>query len=397
MTEQIDVPTVPAVPAVPDSSLEGVLDAIRDWLSTYISVTDDLDLYLLTLWAAHTHVAMETYSTPRLIIDSSMPGSGKTTVLEHLQRFCLAPVQAASISSPALLARMQANGLRTMLVDEADRSLDPKKPGVEELIAMINSGYKRGSTRPVLVQGKGGEWDVVEMPTYAPVAMAGNAPNLPDDTRSRSIRVLLMPDLTGAVESSDWEDIDEDAHALADALKNAMESTREHIRTARPALPSGCIGRIKERWFPLMRVADAAGGAWPKIAWQLIERDMHEVEMEREDGLSKRPPAVVLLHDLHEVWPQDAVFCSSSTLILQLKAHNPGYWCASPDYSRDLTAQRMGRLLSQGFKIFASKNSDDVRGYSRSKFETAWRRFGLTPSNELSGTAETAGTVGGVR
>jgi hypothetical protein len=204
-----------------------------------------------------------------------------------------------------------------------------------------------------------------------------------------------MPDLSGSIESSDWEDIDEDAHALADALVTAMDNARDQIRSSRPILPAGCIGRIKERWSPLMRVAHAAGGNWPDVTWKLIERDMHETEMEREDGLSKRPPAVVLLQDLHAVWPESSPFCSTSILIAFLRAHNPSYWCASSDYPRDLTAQRMGRLLSQAFKIFASKNSEDVRGYRRERFETAWRRFGLTPSNEPSGTAGNRRTVGG--
>ena len=43
------------------------------------------------------------------------------------------------------------------------------------------------------------------MPTFAPVVMAGNNPKLPEDTKSRSIRVLLMPDTDGTAEESDWE------------------------------------------------------------------------------------------------------------------------------------------------------------------------------------------------
>ena len=66
----------------------------------------------------------------------------------------------------------------------------------------------------MLVATKGGGWDAADMPTYAPLAMAGSSPQLPDDTQSRSIRVLLMPDLTGTVEDSDWEFISDDARAL---------------------------------------------------------------------------------------------------------------------------------------------------------------------------------------
>lgn len=52
------------------------------------------------------------------------------------------------------------------------------------------------------------------MPTFAAVVIAGNNPNLPEDTRSRIIRVLLMPDIDGQIEESDWELIEQDADAL---------------------------------------------------------------------------------------------------------------------------------------------------------------------------------------
>src|SRR5699024_2659293 len=153
-----------------------------------IRTTSKQYINLLALWGAHTYVVEQTYSTRRLHIDAIMRVSGKTTVLEHLNHLAHHPVQAAAISSPALHTRMVSKAPRTTLIDEVDRSLNPNKPGVDDLIAILNSGYKQGATRPVLVPGKNGEWDVEEMPTYSPVAMAGNAPHLPEDTRSRSIR-----------------------------------------------------------------------------------------------------------------------------------------------------------------------------------------------------------------
>lgn len=370
------------------SILGGTLTGVRSWFARFICVPDDIDLDLLALWAAHTHVALETYSTPRLVLDSTMPGSGKTTVLEHMQRLCHAPIQAASISSPALLARMLSKGIRTILIDEVDRSLDPKKPGVEDLIAILNSGYKRGATRPVLVPGKGGEWDVDEMSTYSPVAMAGNSPHLPDDTRSRSIRVLLMPDLYGVVESSDWEEIEADAQDHAEALTNAMDDAREFIRTVRPSLPAGCVGRMKEKWNPLMRVAAAAGGDWPQVVDQLIKRDMQEVEMEREEGLMKLPPQMVLLIDLHAVWPESEPFVNSNELVRRLIERNPDYWDVVSAYGRALTVQRLGRTLVQ-IKIRSTKNALDHRGYARADFLKSWRQSGITPPNEPSRPSET--------
>jgi hypothetical protein len=157
-----------------------LLEKIRDWLATYISTMTESDLDLLTLWAAHTHLVVECYTTPRLQLDSPVPESGKTTCLEHLHRLCMRSVQMASLSSPALLTRMLEAEQRTILIDEADRSLNPDKEGIADLLAVLNSGYKRGGSRPVLVPAKGGQWEGREMPTFAAVAMAGNNPNLPE-------------------------------------------------------------------------------------------------------------------------------------------------------------------------------------------------------------------------
>ena len=98
----------------------------------------------------------ETYTTPRLLIESPVPESGKTTVLEHLERLCVQPIQMATVSSPAMITRVLDNGVRTLLIDEADRSLSPDKPGIDDLIAVLNSGYKKGATRPVLVPSQRG-------------------------------------------------------------------------------------------------------------------------------------------------------------------------------------------------------------------------------------------------
>ncbi|WP_052450889.1 DUF3631 domain-containing protein [Actinomyces polynesiensis] len=375
-----------------DGRVSALLSSVRRWFARYVCVTDDADLDLLTLWAAHTYVVEVTYSTPRLILDSSMPGSGKTTTLEHLAHLCFQPVQAASLSSPALLARILAKSPRTILIDEVDRNLDPKKPGVDELLAVLNSGYKRGATRPVLVPVKGGSWDVEEMPTFGPVAMAGNAPNLPDDTRSRSIRVLLMPDLEGRVEPSDWEDIEMAAGDLREALEQAMEAVRDEIRDTHPTLPNGCVGRMREKWNPLARVAHVAGGEWIEKVETLINRDVAEVEAERADGLTKLPPAVVLIRDLFLIWGEQETFLRTPTMVSRLIDLNPEMWGEGSAYGRALTVQRLGRMLSQGAKVHSGKVAGE-RGYTRASFVTVWGRMGIGVTVQTAQTVRTVQTA----
>lgn len=79
-------PNAPVEPPAPlDPVQNRALDEVRGWLARFITPMRETDLDLLTLWAAHTHLVTETYTTPRLVLDSPTHGSGKTTVLEHLQ------------------------------------------------------------------------------------------------------------------------------------------------------------------------------------------------------------------------------------------------------------------------------------------------------------------------
>lgn len=192
-------------------------------------------------------------------VDSITYESGKTTMLDHLGRLCLNRLMAATLSSPALIPRVVHKGRTTVLLDEIDRSLAPDKPRFPELFAILNSGYRYGSTRPVLV-AKGNDWEEVRMSTFAPVAMAGNNPNLPDDVRSRLIRLLLLPDLDGSIEESDWEEIDPEVDKLRDQLADWAEAIRAKVKGLKVELPAGCTNRSREKWRPLKRVAVAAGG-----------------------------------------------------------------------------------------------------------------------------------------
>jgi hypothetical protein len=72
------------------------------------------------------------------------------------------------------------------LACEAHRALRPDRPGVEDLLGIINTGYRHGATRPVLVPTKGGGWDADEMTAVAKVVAA----NLYMEARSKVAKTL---------------------------------------------------------------------------------------------------------------------------------------------------------------------------------------------------------------
>jgi hypothetical protein len=292
----------------------------------------------------------------------------------------------ASVSSPALLARITAGGIRTLLIDEADRSLDPKRPGVGDLVAILNSGYKTGGTRPVLVKGKGEAWEVDEMPTYSPVAIAGNTPLLPDDTRSRCIAVRLMPDNEGKAEQSDWEWIELNAIDLREHIQEATEAVREEVRKARPQLPPGCRNRHRERWNPLAKIAFVAGNAWIERCNASILADLALAAEVIENGDGTVIPAVQLAKDLYKVLGTETRFELSTEIVRKLIALNPETWSFASPYGKDLTPTRMGMILNRSYGIFSVRSGANSRGWNSYQFVQIWQKLGITPGEPPKAT-----------
>jgi hypothetical protein len=111
--------------------------------------------------------------------------------------------------------------------------------------------------------------------------------------------------------------------------------------------------------------------------------------MDREDGMTNLPPAVILLQDIAKLWDPGTTFMASTRLIEELIEHNPQMWGLMSHYGKPLTVQRFGRMLVQAFKIHSTRQGDSKRGYFRHQFDVAFRRMNITPLIPTDGTDET--------
>jgi hypothetical protein len=245
---------------------------------------------------------------------------------------------------------------------------------------VINTGYRVGGVRLTRHQVKGGGWEHVEHSTFAPLAMSGIAPDLPGDTLSREIRILLFPDLYGVTEETDWEVIGRDADQLHNKIEAWANSVKSLVKGMHVDLPPTCVGRMKEKWRPLKRVAVAAGGEWPAKCDALIARAMEQDKAEREAGLKKLPDSMVLLNDLYAIWPKHDELVPSRDVVLKLIDYNPEYWSEHSHYGKKLTEKRMGLLLWQAAKVTSKRpGGRGPMGYKRNQFEDVWAHLGISP------------------
>lgn len=188
-----------------------VLDRVAGFVDRYVAFPDAHCLPVVTLWAAHTWASGAFYTTPRLVLTSAEPGSGKTRVLELLNLFCRDPEMVLSPTTAALF-RMLAERPYSLLFDEVDAIFTTKNAGnYEDLRAMLNAGYKRTATIPRCV-GDAKAMKVQRFKVFAPVALAGLAGNLPSTITTRAVTIHMRRRGPGeTVEPFEEEDAERDA------------------------------------------------------------------------------------------------------------------------------------------------------------------------------------------
>lgn len=352
---------------------------IYDILKRFVGADED-DLKVIAIWCLHTWLLPVLWSTPRLLIDSAVCGSGKSTLMSWIKRFSHDAVFTSTITSSALLVRL-SNAQRTILVDEADRSLNKDNPLAKDFIAIINQGYKNiDSTRPTLVQGKKKDRTVKEFETFCAAAFAGNNPNIAADTASRCIRVFLYP--SDNIEESDWELIEKepDIRRLPGDIAKWASAAEESVKV-RPPLPKEVRGRQRELWLPLARVAQTQEGDFCEVICRMAVNASEQARIDAEEGLVNDSPHVLLLRDIAQLWSQhwpDEAFLQSSRICQALAAYNGEIWGRGSSYGSSITGKRLAMMLRKaGIKAMRFTNADgqQCRGYSLSSFRRPWKIF----------------------
>jgi hypothetical protein len=220
-------------------------------------------LTAVTLWAAHTHAVGCFYVTPRLVLDSAEPGSGKTRVLELLALLCRHPEMFISVSTAALF-RLISQHPHTILLDEVDAIFNPKNGGNnEDLRAMLNAGYKRGASIARCV-GDAKSMAVQRFTVFSPVALAGLAGNMPPTILSRAVTIhMRRRAATEQVAPFEEEYAEAEAAPVREALADWVADVADVLANARPKMPDRVVDRPAEVWKALLAVADTAGADWP--------------------------------------------------------------------------------------------------------------------------------------
>ena len=150
--------------------------------------------------------------------------------------------------------------------------------------------------------------------------------------------------------------------------------------TSRVELPDECRNRLKEKWKALKRVAVLGGERMGCQGGQTDQDAIAEYNAERESGINRLPVGVMLMVDLHAVWPRRTdPSCRLSAWPVAC-THNPEYWAKDTgrENTRDLNAQRLGKLIHEAAKINSVRGvRNGPRGFRERDLKPIWLRLGL--------------------
>ncbi|MFE9744052.1 DUF3631 domain-containing protein [Saccharothrix saharensis] len=349
-----------------------VLDTVQAFLSRFNAYPDEHCAPMLALWCAHTWAAEHFYVTPRLVLSSAEPGSGKTRVLEVARHLVKSAEMTFSATSAALF-RMVGAGPITILFDEVDAIFDTKGSGNEDLRALLNAGYKRSAT-VARCKGDANNMTIERFPVYAPAALAGIAGRMPATITTRAITVHMRRRRADEiVEAFRERRVEAESAPIRDALAAWIESVGEQVGAAVPEMPEGVTDRSAEIWEPLLAIAEAAGGDWPEKARAAC---LHFVTTANATPTS---PGIRLLADLRTIFAERNVQRMSTVEILAvLHSMDEAPW--GDLYGKPLTARQLASELGvYGVKVTPYKsNGKTFKGYvidGETGLGDAWARY----------------------
>lgn len=363
----------------PVSSGDDLLNRVRDTIAKYCILPSDHAFVAVTLWIALTHALPSFDFAPRLVVRSALKRSGKTRFMEVITPMVHHPLKTSNASVAYIFRSLDDAHPPTILHDEADTIFGSKKSAEnhEDLRGLYNAGFQRGQFVGRVV---GPNHEPVQFTTFAMVALAGIG-KMPDTIEDRAVVIVLRrrkADETVAPfrtrrDEKPLKDLGEELHTWV--------STIAEVLTNSEPTDLGVEDRAADVWEPLISIADAAGGEWPRLARAAavaLSLAAEEEDEESSAGLS-------LLRDIKEVFDKD--FIRSQELVVKLRSLEESPWG-----DEDLNPPKLGLKLRE-FQIRTRHNREKtVRGYHLADFRDAFDRYLPEPRPSMSDRVQNAST-----
>ena len=356
-----------------------LVEDLVKFINRYLVLTEAQTL-IVALYILHTYIVSSCYQTPYLQISSPEKQCGKSRLLEVLAVLVYEPWGPITTPSAAVLFRMVADKVPTLLWDEIDAVFAPKTAQFhEEHRALLDSGHRRGNFVPRFIGGK-----VIDFPVFCPKVFAGIGA-LPDTIADRSIPIRLQRrKATELVSDFIHEEVKAEADEIVERIEEWAEESEDEIGVARPDGMIGLSDRMREGSFSLVAIADQFGCG--EEARSALTELLTAVRVDSQETMRLK-----LLRDIKEVCEQRGTRGAITTDALLEGLWNlpETNWAEGRYYGRDLDDKDLAALLShygakpqlikfkkigakRGYRLddYQNKNAEDITG-----LRSSWERY----------------------
>ena len=277
----------------------------------------------------------------RLIITSPRKRCGKSRLLDVVAGLAYSALLCVNATTAAIFRSIgndELGQIPTLMFDEADALWGTKRAAEnnEDLRALLNAGFQRD--RPA--------WRCVgplQIPTAFNTFGYGGARRYRPATghhhrpwaRYRPEASWLRRDVAPFRMRRDGPTLDKLRKRI-----NAWARDLERIKAltdAVPAMPSGIDDRAADAWEPMLAIADAAGGDWPKLA-RAACRVLSESADDADEDLG-----TTLLQDIRQIFADaHESFLPSKVLVRELREIEESLWGDD-----ELTASKLAKDLKR--------------------------------------------------
>jgi hypothetical protein len=357
-----------------------ILSHVYNYVRRFVSLSEQ-QARIATLWIVHTYAFCAAEATPYLAITSAEKQSGKTRLLEVLETLVANPWLTGRATA-AVLTRKIDQDEPTLLLDESDAAFNGQKEYAEALRSVLNTGYRRGG-KASCCAGQGAEVTCRDFSTFCPKAIAGIG-TLPDTVADRAIPIRLKRAAPGeAIQRFRRRDVATEAESLRAQIEAWSGNAVEKLRDARPELPPELSDRQQDCAEPLLAIADASGGDWPRAARRALIAVCTEARAS-DDSIGK-----TLLEDIRQVFEDCGVDrMPSAALASALAEIETSPWS---EWSRGkvLTQPGLAKLLKPfGIGPGGIRVGDKTpKGYYLNDFQDAFSRYLPPEDTPLSSNA----------
>jgi putative DNA primase/helicase len=337
-----------------------LLDLIESTFRRFLILPDHA-AEVIALFVVHTYAFNASGFTPYLCIVSPAKRCGKTRVLDVLTAIVREPLSTGSATAAALFRLIESTA-PTLLIDEFDAMGEEQMDAVR---AVLNMGFKAGGFVHRCV---GDDHEVKAFACFCPKVLAGIG-KLPDTVMDRSIVVTLRRKLkTEKVERFRHFDGSE----LSAKCARWTADKLPQLETAAPFMPDGLNDRQEDIWEPLIAIADAAGGDWPRKARDAAKAFAGDRPEDDQTGIELLRDIAKFLEEDQGVGP-----IPSKDLIANLVAIEESRWSAYGKRGDAITPQQLARLLKPFGVAPRSVRIGEVtaKGYDRDALQEIIGRY----------------------